>query len=273
MIKKNKYKIENKARSLWGSDLHKDKSVKPHCYQLKDIFKKRWVKSLKGKLLEIGCGSGSDLKVFSKIESIKKIVAIDLGSNIAKLAKKYQKKKNITVKKGNALSLKFKNNEFDIIYSFGVFHHTANPKKCLSEAHRVLKKNGCIFLYLYSSHEDLIIKRLGIFFEKIIMNLFSFVPYGIQNIICNVLSPVCWVFFSLPSFLVKFLGLTILSKKFPFYFASHPFSLTNDLKDRLMSPINYRYSKVEMQNILKSFNFSFIEVVKNSSGLYIYAKK
>lgn len=269
----NKYKIEKKARTLWGKDLHKDKSVIEHCYQLRDIFKKKWTKSLKGKLLEIGCGSGSDLKVFSKVESIKKIFAIDLGDNTAKLTKKYQTKKDIIVEQGNALSLKFKNNEFDIIYSFGVFHHTADPKKCISEAHRVLKKNGCLFLYLYSSHEDLIIKRLGIYFEKIIMKLFNFIPYSFQNIICNVLSPICWFFFSLPSFIMKFLGLINLSKKFPFYFASHPFSLTNDLKDRLMSPINYRYSKVELQNILVSFKFSCVEVVKNSSGLYVYAVK
>ena len=142
---KNKYRIEKKARTLWGGDLHKDKNVAAHCYQLRDIFQKKWTTSLKGKLLEIGCGSGSDLNIFSKVQSIKKIVAIDLGSNIVKLARKYQTKKNIIVKKGNALSLKFKDNEFDIIYSFGVFHHTADPKKCISESYRVLKKKWMSF--------------------------------------------------------------------------------------------------------------------------------
>ena len=36
---------------------------------------------------------------------------------------------------------------------------------------------------------------------------------------------------------------------------------------------NYRFSKLEMERILESINFSFIEVVKTSSGLYIFAKK
>ena len=46
-----------------------------------------------------------------------------------------------------------------------------------------------------------------------------------------------------------------------------------DIKDRLISPINYRFSKLEMERILESINFSFFEVVKTSSGLYIFAKK
>ena len=45
------------------------------------------------------------------------------------------------------------------------------------------------------------------------------------------------------------------------------------LKQNKMSPINYRFSKFEMERILESINFSFIEVVKTSSGLYIFAKK
>ena len=275
---KNKYEIENKARLLWGKDLwvknpRRKKIVPAHCYQLENIFKKKWTKSLHGKLLEIGCGSGSDLEVFSKIKKIKNITAIDLGEHVEKLSKKYRKNKNIFLERGNALSLKFKNNEFDIIYSFGVFHHSVNPKKCISEANRVLKKNGKLFLYLYGSHEDLIVKRIGILFEKLIMKLFHWIPYSFQNIICNTLSPICWFIFSIPSFILKFLGFNGLSKKFPFYFATHPFSLIDDLKDRLMSPINHRYSKDEIQRILKSFNFSLIEVVKKSSGLYIYAVK
>lgn len=274
----NKNKIESRAGLLWGKDIwvkvsKNKKRIPPHSYQLKDIFKKKWTNALKGKLLEIGCGSGSDLEVFLKIKKIKSITAIDLGQHVKKLSKIYKDKKNIFIERGNALSLKFKNNEFDVIYSFGVFHHTVNPKKCISEAKRVLKENGKLFLYLYSSHEDLIFKRVGILCEKIIMKLFNFIPYMLQHFICILLSPICWFIFSLPSFFLRIIGLNNFSKKIPFYFATHPFSLIYDLKDRLMSPINHRYSKIEIQEILKSLKFSQIEVIKNSSGLYIYAVK
>tara|TARA_B100000780_G_scaffold39758_1_gene24710 strand:- start:123 stop:938 length:816 start_codon:yes stop_codon:yes gene_type:complete len=269
----NKNKIESKANLLWGKDLHKNNSVSPHSVQLESVFKKKWRNSLKGDLLEIGCGSGSDIEIFSKIKEIKKIAAIDLGENIEKLIKKYKEKQDIDISRGNALSLDFDDEKFDVIYSFGVFHHTSDPIKCISEAYRVLKTNGTIFLYLYSSHEDLLFKRMGIFLETIIMKFFGYIPYSFQNLICIMLSPLCWVMFSVPSNLLKFFGFETFSKKVPFYFGTHPFSLIGDLKDRLMSPINYRFSKFEMERILESINFSFIEVVKTSSGLYIFAKK
>ncbi len=265
--------IERKASRLWGKDLHKNNSAPAHCPQLESVFQKKWRDSLKGDLLEIGCGSGADLEIFSKIKEIKKITAIDLGENVKKLAERYKEKKDIEIRKGNALSLEFVDKKFDVIYSYGVFHHTPDPIKCISEAQRVLKNKGTIFLYLYSSHEDLLFKRIGIFLEKIIMKFFGYIPYSLQNLISVILSPICWAIFSIPSNLLRIFGFITLSKKIPFYFGTHPFSLIGDLKDRLMSPINYRFSKHEMKSILESINFSFFEVVKTSAGLYIYAKK
>ena len=266
-------KIEIKARHLWGEDLHKNYSAPAHCFQLESIFKTKWKESLKGDLLEIGCGSGSDLDIFSKIKEIKTITAVDLGENIQNLIKRYKEREDIDVQIGNALSLNFEDNKFDVIYSFGVFHHTADPIKCISEAYRVLRKNGIMFLYLYSSHEDLLFKKVGIFFEKIIMKLFGYIPYSFQNLVCMILSPVCWALFTLPSKILELCGFSALSRKIPFYFGTHPFSLIGDLKDRLISPVNFRFSKFEIEQILKSKNFCLIEVVKTSSGLYIYAKK
>ena len=101
----NRQKIESKSNRLWGKDLHKDNSVPAHCTQLENIFKQKWRDSLKGDLLEIGCGSGADLEIFSKLKEIKTITAIDLGENIEKLAERYKERKDIDIRRGNALSL------------------------------------------------------------------------------------------------------------------------------------------------------------------------
>ena len=91
----NRRGIENKAQQLWGKDLHKERSAPIHCSQLEDIFNDRWRDSLKGDLLEIGCGGGSDLEVFSKNQQLKTITAIDLGENIENLAEIYKQRKDI----------------------------------------------------------------------------------------------------------------------------------------------------------------------------------
>lgn len=224
-------------------------------------------------MLEIGCGSGSDLEFFSKQKSIGSIVAIDLGLNVVDLAQKYQNREDISVQQGNALSLEFNEETFDTIYSYGVFHHTADPIKCLQEAHRVLKRGGKLFLYLYGSHENNAIKRAGVRIEGLIMMAFSRMPYTLQSFFCYLLSPVCWLSFTLPSKVLKLVGLPVLAKKFPFYFGGHPFSLSQDLKDRLMSPINHRFAKKNLQQILISNNFTLFDVVRTSAGLYVYAEK
>jgi len=40
-----------------------------------------------------------------------------------------------------------------------------------------------------------------------------------------------------------------------------------------MSPVNHRFTKLQMIKILKDQNFSSFEVIKRASGLYIYAVK
>jgi hypothetical protein len=130
-----------------------------------------------------------------------------------------------------------------------------------------------MFLYLYSSHEDILFKRFGIIIEKIIMKFFSLLPYTLQKKICFLLSPICWFLFSVPAKILYLFGKEHIAKKIPFYFGTHPLSLIPDLKDRLMSPINHRFTKNEIELILQEKNFNHYKVEKKSSGLYIYAKK
>ena len=105
------------------------------------------------------------------------------------------------------------------------------------------------------------------------MKFFSFIPYTLQDVICILLSPLCWLLFSVPANFLYWLDKKNIAKKVPFYFGTHPFSLIPDLKDRLMSPINHRFTKNEIELILKAENFNLFKVEKKSSGLYIYAKK
>lgn len=265
--------IKKKAKQLWGNDLHKNKSIPPHSPQFQSLFGSLWTDSLKGNLLEIGCGSGADLEIFKNIDNLKSIHAIDIGANIEQLVEKYKDEDHMHIKKGDATNLDFESSTFDLVYSFGVFHHTEDPIKCLSETFRVLNQNGTAFIYLYSKHGRNLFKKLGIHTENLIMRIINLFPYSVQSLICIILSPICWALFYLPSKILYLLGFNNLYNKFPFYFATHPFSLIGDLKDRLMSPINHRFSKSEIERILANCGFGTLIVKENSSGIYIYAKK
>ena len=54
-----------------------------------------------------------------------------------------------TLKDATAAAIPFESDFFDVVYSFGVLHHTDNTVRCLSECYRVLKPGGVLILGLY----------------------------------------------------------------------------------------------------------------------------
>ena len=262
------------SNKVWGGNLHKKIFSSPvHYIQLKNEFKVDWQNYFKGKLIDVGCGSGTDIKYFLNFNEITEIKAIDVGKNTYDLARYFNDNIKINIYRANSLNLPFIGNFFDTVYSFGVFHHTTNPNKCLKEAYRVLKKNGSMFLYLYSIHENNFFKYIGVKIEKKIISTIQRLSFTKQNIICLLLSPLMWLIFSIPAMIVNLLGYKKLSKKFPMYWGTHPFSLVNDLKDRLMAPISYRFKKNELSKTLKKIGFKTIKINYRSSGLYVFCIK
>jgi SAM-dependent methyltransferase len=56
----------------------------------------------------------------------------------------------VSYRRVDVLSLPFTDNEFDFVFSNGVFHHTLNTEQCLREMVRVMKPRGHGWLYLYA---------------------------------------------------------------------------------------------------------------------------
>lgn len=97
------------------------------------------------KLLEIGVGAGTDFCQWVKNGAIAS--GIDLTSSAIELTKERLEISNIKnssyeLRTADVENLPFTNNEFDIIYSWGVLHHTPNTERAFQEVYRVLKPGG-----------------------------------------------------------------------------------------------------------------------------------
>lgn len=118
-----------------------------------------WLKSEVGftkysgkKVLEIGGGLGTDLIQFARAGAVT--YDLDLASEHIRLAKKRFQLYN---KSGHFITADaehncFKDNCFDVVYSFGVLHHTPNTEKSIDEVYRVLKPGGEALIMLYYKH-------------------------------------------------------------------------------------------------------------------------
>lgn len=106
------------------------------------------------KVLEIGCGIGSDTVNFAR--SGAQVIAIDISEKSLEIARKRAEILNfsdrITFFQGNAEELDkiVPLQEFDLIWSFGVIHHTPNPEKVVECIKKYMSSSTQLRLMVYN---------------------------------------------------------------------------------------------------------------------------
>jgi ubiquinone/menaquinone biosynthesis C-methylase UbiE len=109
----------------------------------------------KGKrVLEIGCGIGTDAVNFARAGAI--YTGIELSDESLEIARGRFKLFNLegSFLLGNAENLELisDKNKFDLIYSFGVLHHTPNISNALSGVKKIAHKNSIIKIMVYAKN-------------------------------------------------------------------------------------------------------------------------
>jgi ubiquinone/menaquinone biosynthesis C-methylase UbiE len=101
------------------------------------------------KLVEIGCGLGTDLLQFARGGAV--VTGVDLTPQSIELVQRRFALYSLPVdaRVADAENLPFEDNSFDVVYSFGVLHHTPNTQRAIDEVYRILKPGGKIIIMLY----------------------------------------------------------------------------------------------------------------------------
>jgi SAM-dependent methyltransferase len=112
------------------------------------------------KVLEIGCGLGTDGAQFAEADA--DYTGVDLTDAAVELARKRFELFDLRGKfqTADAENLDFQNESFDLVYSHGVLHHTPDTAKSIREIHRVLRPGGRAIVMLY--HRDSYNYRINI---------------------------------------------------------------------------------------------------------------
>jgi ubiquinone/menaquinone biosynthesis C-methylase UbiE len=109
----------------------------------------------KGKrLLEIGVGQGTDLAMFAKHGAV--CTGIDLCAEHLRISRERFHLYNLECRfvLGDAEVLPFDDNTFDIVYSYGVIHHTPDIEAAAREIYRVVRPGGETRIMVYAKYSE-----------------------------------------------------------------------------------------------------------------------
>lgn len=102
-----------------------------------------------GRLLEVGCGMGTDLLQFARGGA--RVTGVDLTPRSVELSRRhleiYGQQGDFAL--SDAENLPFADESFDVAYSNGVLHHTPDTARAVKELHRVLRPGGLARVMLY----------------------------------------------------------------------------------------------------------------------------
>jgi 2-polyprenyl-3-methyl-5-hydroxy-6-metoxy-1,4-benzoquinol methylase len=141
----------------WSDFISKHFSEERVATSQQHLLKFLGLNDLRGKhFLDIGCGSGlQSLSAF--LSGAEKILSFDVDDYSVKtcteIKKKYHDPQNWSVLKGSILDNSFfsKIEPADIVYSWGVLHHTGDMWTAIKNSSTLIKDSGIFYIALYTT--------------------------------------------------------------------------------------------------------------------------
>jgi ubiquinone/menaquinone biosynthesis C-methylase UbiE len=102
------------------------------------------------RVLEVGVGAGTDF--VNWVRAGARATGVDLTERGIALTRERLALEGLAAEElrvADAESLPFPDASFDVVYSYGVLHHSPNTARAVSEVHRVLKPGGTALVMVY----------------------------------------------------------------------------------------------------------------------------
>lgn len=172
---------KQRARDQWGEDPCGAVHGEEHEFGTREFFDEverhryveyaPWMPEVMGfnqfpgaRLLEVGCGMGTDLLQFARGGAM--CTGMDLTPRSIAITRHrfalYGQRADFLI--GDGERLPFEDDSLDLVYSNGVLHHTPDTEGAIHEVHRVLKPDGIAKVMIYHKTSvnywgDLMLKR------------------------------------------------------------------------------------------------------------------
>ncbi|MEI6790077.1 MAG: class I SAM-dependent methyltransferase [Myxococcaceae bacterium] len=219
--------------------------------------------------LDVGCGSGRWDKYIA--HRVKFIEAIDPSSAVFVAERFFQEEgiKNIRVTRAGVEQIPFPDNSFDFVFSLGVLHHVPRTEDGIRRCVEKLKPGGWFLVYLYynldnRSYVHGFLLKLVTFFRKGISNL----PKPIKEAVCELIAAT--IYWPLAS-LSRLLSTDVIPLS---AYRNASFKvMRNDALDRFGTPLEQRFSRIQIQAMLERAGLSNIRFSEKVPYWHAVAQK
>lgn len=210
-------------------------------------------------VMDVGCGTGRWTKYVAP--KVKFVEAVDPSEAVFSAAALLKDQSNVRVTQASTDNIPFEDNSFDFVFSIGVLHHIPDTRQAMADCVKKVKPGGLFLVYLYYSLDN-----RGPFFKalfwlsNLIRRMVSAMPAKIKRVVCDILAVIIYMPFVLLARLGYKIGLRKLADKIPLsIYANQTFNIIrNDSLDRFGTPLEQRFSKAQIEEMMKSCGLSDI---------------
>ena len=225
--------------------------------------------------IDFGCGSGRWTKYLH--DKVSMVAAVDPSDAIYSAARLLEKAENVQLYKTSIDHLPFPDNYFDFGFSLGVLHHIPDTTKAMSDCIQKIKPGGYFLVYLYYSLDNRgILFKLLFRISDLLRRIISKFSGRTKRFVCDMLAILLYMPFVLLSRLLKKLGVKKeYRSKIPLhvYEDASFFVIRNDALDRFGTPLEQRFSKNEIVEMMQNAGLDQIVISQKMPYWHAVGKK
>jgi SAM-dependent methyltransferase len=214
--------------------------------------------------IDIGCGTGRWTKYL--LPRIGFMEAVDPSEAIFVADKVIGNAKNVRLSMASTDNLPFADYTFDFAMSVGVLHHIPDTQKAMSDCVKKVKIGGYFYTYLYYSldNKGFVFKAI-LSVVTVIRKLVSMLPMALKKFVCDIIAVLVYMPLVLIGRFLKLIKLKNIAAKLPLsrYTESTFYVIRNDALDRFGTALEHRFSRVEIEEMMKNAGLDDIIISDN----------